>query len=236
MEADSWSRLSAAASKRLLQSRYDLYLGFEEVDGEDDESRAEFNCPFCAEDFDFVGLCCHIDDEHHVEAKNGVFTLFFDGMSHLCREGWNGLGWAHDNATWKLLQNILYHSEDYLQRRRRFRKASTGSHSLLSLLRKDLRDGNLQALLGGSSCTAAPSAVAPDPLLSSLVYNLPIGESPKGLQAESLDNAFLINDCSDEKVVERTEPSLSDKDQEERARRSELVQELVLSSIFDNTL
>lgn len=93
--------------------------------------------------------------------------------------------------------------EDYLQRRRRFRKASTGSHSLLSLLRKDLRDGNLQALLGGSSCTAAPSAVAPDPLLSSLVYNLPIGESPKGLQAESLDNAFLINDCSDEKVVER---------------------------------
>lgn len=58
----------------------DLYLGFEEVDGEDDESRAEFNCPFCAEDFDFVGLCCHIDDEHHVEAKNGVFTLFFDGL------------------------------------------------------------------------------------------------------------------------------------------------------------
>nr|CAD1828528.1 unnamed protein product [Ananas comosus var. bracteatus] len=218
MEADSWSRLSAAASKRLLQSRYDLYLGFEEVDGEDDESRAEFNCPFCAEDFDFVGLCCHIDDEHHVEAKNGVCPI--------CAE----------RVGMDLVGHMTMQHGNYLQRRRRFRKASTGSHSLLSLLRKDLRDGNLQALLGGSSCTAAPSAVAPDPLLSSLVYNLPIGESPKGLQAESLDNAFLINDCSDEKVVERTEPSLSDKDQEERARRSELVQELVLSSIFDNTL
>ncbi|XP_020087287.1 protein DEHYDRATION-INDUCED 19 homolog 2-like isoform X6 [Ananas comosus] len=186
MEADSWSRLSAAASKRLLQSRYDLYLGFEEVDGEDDESRAEFNCPFCAEDFDFVGLCCHIDDEHHVEAKNGVCPICAE------RVGMDLVGHM-------TMQHGSYFK---LQRRRRFRKASTGSHSLLSLLRKDLRDGNLQALLGGSSCTAAPSAVAPDPLLSSLVYNLPIGESPKGLQAESLDNAFLINDCSDEKVVE----------------------------------
>ncbi|XP_020087285.1 protein DEHYDRATION-INDUCED 19 homolog 2-like isoform X4 [Ananas comosus] len=195
MEADSWSRLSAAASKRLLQSRYDLYLGFEEVDGEDDESRAEFNCPFCAEDFDFVGLCCHIDDEHHVEAKNGVCPICAE------RVGMDLVGHM-------TMQHGSYFK---LQRRRRFRKASTGSHSLLSLLRKDLRDGNLQALLGGSSCTAAPSAVAPDPLLSSLVYNLPI-------------------------VLLRTEPSLSDKDQEERARRSELVQELVLSSIFDNTL
>ncbi|XP_020087284.1 protein DEHYDRATION-INDUCED 19 homolog 2-like isoform X3 [Ananas comosus] len=161
MEADSWSRLSAAASKRLLQSRYDLYLGFEEVDGEDDESRAEFNCPFCAEDFDFVGLCCHIDDEHHVEAKNGVCPICAE------RVGMDLVGHM-------TMQHGSYFK---LQRRRRFRKASTGSHSLLSLLRKDLRDGNLQALLGGSSCTAAPSAVAPDPLLSSLVYNLPIEPS-----------------------------------------------------------
>ncbi|RWW42529.1 hypothetical protein BHE74_00051922 [Ensete ventricosum] len=99
MESDSWSRFSAAASKRhqsALQSRYadasrdpslrgwrvgfsdwlfrsvDLYLGFEEFDGGEDDTRAEFPCPFCSEDFDIVGLCCHIDDEHPVEAKNGV--------------------------------------------------------------------------------------------------------------------------------------------------------------------
>lgn len=31
-----------------------------------------FLCPFCAEDFDIVGLCCHIDEDHPIEAKNGV--------------------------------------------------------------------------------------------------------------------------------------------------------------------
>jgi len=53
----------------------DLYLGFEDVDGGEDDSCAEFACPFCAEDFDIVGLCCHIDEEHPVEAKNGVFLF-----------------------------------------------------------------------------------------------------------------------------------------------------------------
>lgn len=41
----------------------------------DEEPRPEFLCPFCAEDFDIVGLCCHIDEEHTLEAKNGV-SLF----------------------------------------------------------------------------------------------------------------------------------------------------------------
>lgn len=50
----------------------DLY---EETDVEED-LKAEFLCPFCAEDFDVVGLCCHIDEEHPVEVKNGV-SLFF---------------------------------------------------------------------------------------------------------------------------------------------------------------
>jgi hypothetical protein len=27
---------------------------------------------FCSDYFDIVGLCCHIDEEHPVEAKNGV--------------------------------------------------------------------------------------------------------------------------------------------------------------------
>lgn len=49
----------------------DMFMGFEEIDG-DDDIREEFPCPFCSEYFDIVGLCCHIDDEHPVEAKNGV--------------------------------------------------------------------------------------------------------------------------------------------------------------------
>lgn len=53
----------------------DLFHVGDEIDGEE-ESRPEFLCPFCAEDFDMVGLCCHIDEEHPVEAKSGVINSF----------------------------------------------------------------------------------------------------------------------------------------------------------------
>lgn len=49
-----------------------MYHG-EELEGEE-EQKPEFLCPFCAEDFDVVGLCCHIDEEHAIEAKNGVHS------------------------------------------------------------------------------------------------------------------------------------------------------------------
>ncbi len=52
----------------------DMFMGFEEIDG-DDDIREEFPCPFCTEFFDIVGLCCNIDEEHPVEAKNGVLFL-----------------------------------------------------------------------------------------------------------------------------------------------------------------
>ncbi|GMP63852.1 hypothetical protein CsSME_00025371 [Camellia sinensis var. sinensis] len=75
MDAVSWSARLSSASKRYqlaLQSRSDMFMGFEEIDG-DDDIREEFPCPFCSECFDIVGLCCHIDDEHPVEAKNGFW-------------------------------------------------------------------------------------------------------------------------------------------------------------------
>lgn len=50
----------------------DIYNIGDEYDG-DEEIRPEFMCPFCAEDYDVVGLCCHIDEEHTIEAKNGVY-------------------------------------------------------------------------------------------------------------------------------------------------------------------
>ncbi|KAG5528021.1 hypothetical protein RHGRI_028827 [Rhododendron griersonianum] len=48
----------------------DLHV-YDEVDGEE-SSRLEFMFPFCVEDYDVVGICCHIDEEHAVEVKNGV--------------------------------------------------------------------------------------------------------------------------------------------------------------------
>lgn len=219
MESDSWSRFSRRHHQSALQSQYDLYLGFEDFDGGEDESlRADFPCPFCGEDFDIAGLCCHIDDEHPVEAKNGVCPVC------AARVGMDMVGHI-----------TMQHGNFFkMQRQKRFRRGSSGSHSTLSLLRKELREGNLQALLGGSSYSIAPSNAVPDPLLSSLIYSLPVAESSSGVQTESLGKDSLVSKSSDMKVVESVEPTLPDKDQKEGAQRSKFVQGLLLSTIFDD--
>ena len=63
--------------------RADLYMGLDDADAGGDEAMDPrggtelYNCPFCGEDFDFVSLCCHIDDEHAVETKSGVRCFSF---------------------------------------------------------------------------------------------------------------------------------------------------------------
>ncbi|CAN1219662.1 Protein DEHYDRATION-INDUCED 19 homolog 3 [Linum perenne] len=177
MDGDSWSARLSSASKRYqsaLQSRSDMFMGFEEIDV-DDDMREEFPCPFCSDYFDIVGLCCHIDDEHPVEAKNGVCPVC------AMRVGVD---------------------MPYMQRKRKSRRG----HSSLSLLRKELREGNLQSLFGSSCIVSSSSSnAAPDPLLSSFI--LPMGDdfaSPhpsfssetssakKGGAAESLSERYNV--------------------------------------------
>ncbi|KAK4732304.1 hypothetical protein R3W88_025292 [Solanum pinnatisectum] len=43
----------------------------EDEDVHDDNVKTDLACPFCSEDFDMLGLCCHIDSEHRIEAKTG---------------------------------------------------------------------------------------------------------------------------------------------------------------------
>ncbi|XP_020267599.1 protein DEHYDRATION-INDUCED 19 homolog 2-like [Asparagus officinalis] len=217
MELDSWTRLSKR-DQSALQSRYDLYLGFGGIDGGDEEARVEFSCPFCSEDFDDVGLCFHIDDEHPVEAKNGVCPVCAarvgsDFVAHL----------------------TMQHGDFFkMQRRRRFCRGSSGSHSTLSLSRKELIDGNLKNLLGGSSYAVHSSDTAADPFLSSLIYTFPMVDSSRDTQPMSLEEESLVNKSSDVKAIESVEPSLSGKEQKERACRSELVRWLLLSTVFDD--
>ena len=56
----------------------DALMRLEEAEAtDDDEERGgeeELACPFCGEEFDGVGLCLHIDDEHPVETKAGVIS------------------------------------------------------------------------------------------------------------------------------------------------------------------
>ncbi|XWS58124.1 hypothetical protein CRYUN_Cryun08bG0007800 [Craigia yunnanensis] len=225
MDTDSWSARLSSASKRYqsaLQSRSDMFMGFEEIDGEDD-IREEFPCPFCSEYFDIVGLCCHIDDEHPVEAKNGLcpvcaMRVGVDMVAHITLQ--------HGN--------IFKISFCYMQRKRKSRKG--GSHSTLSLLRKELREGNLQSLFGGSSCIVSSSNSAPDPLLSSFI--LPMVDDFVSVQPHFSSKTSTTKKSSDVNKSERNvQPSpLSVKDQEEKAKRCEFVQGLLLSTILDDIL
>ncbi|XP_061369720.1 protein DEHYDRATION-INDUCED 19 homolog 3-like isoform X2 [Gastrolobium bilobum] len=191
MEGDSsWSARLSSASWRYqsaLQSRSDMLMGFDENDV-DDDIREEFLCPFCSEYFDIVGLCCHIDEEHPMEAKNG--------------------------------------------RKRKPRKG--GSYSTLSLLRKELREGNLQSLFGGSSCLVSSSNAAPDPLLSSFIS--PLANELNISQPHSQPETRSSKKCSDETVSRRNVESstLSVKDKEEKGKRCEFVQGLLLSTMLDD--
>lgn len=227
MESNSWSfrfsnsSSSSSSSSRRHQSRSDLFLGggYEEVEV-DEDFKTEFLCPFCAEDFDIVGLCCHIDEEHPVEAKNGVCPVCakrvgMDIVSHITMQHGNFLK---------------------VQRKRRLRKG--GSNLTFSMLRKELREGNLQALLGGSSCIVSSSNVEPDPLLSSFIFNPPTADEPVSLQPLSIAEASDVKESSNREFLERKpqQSQLSDKDHEEKARRSKFVQGLLMSTILDDSL
>lgn len=218
--ADSWSARLSTISKRYqsaFHSRSDLFMGFEEIDG-DDDIREEFPCPFCSEFFDIVGLCCHIDDEHPAEAKNGVcpvcaMRVGIDMVAHI----------------------TLQHGNIFkMQRKRKSRR--NGPRLTLPSLRKELREGNLQSLFGGSSCTVSSSNAAPDPLLSSFI--LPMADDLVNAQCQPLAEMTSARKNKDGNKVERNVQSapLSIKDQEERARRSEFVHELLMSAVFDDKL
>ncbi|XP_057792205.1 protein DEHYDRATION-INDUCED 19 homolog 3-like isoform X2 [Salvia miltiorrhiza] len=219
MDANSWAARLSSASKRYqsaLQSRSEMLMGFEEIDM-DDDIREEYPCPFCSDYFDIVGLCCHIDDEHPIEAKNGVcpvcaMRVGVDMVAHI----------------------TLQHGNIFkMQRKRKSRKS--GSHSTLSLLRRELREGNLQSLFGGSSCIVSSNNAAPDPLLSSFI--LPMVEDyesivPSHSSAESTTSKKSTTGSISERKPRP--PPMSIKDQEEKAKRSDFVQGLVLSVMLDD--
>ncbi|KAL7120015.1 hypothetical protein ACP275_02G097500 [Erythranthe tilingii] len=230
MDANSWAARLSSASKRYqsaLQTRSgmkwdgfdaEMLMGFEEIEV-DDDIREEYPCPFCSDYFDIVGLCCHIDDEHPVEAKNGVcpvcsMRVGVDMVAHI----------------------TLQHGNIFkMQRKRKSRKA--GSHSTLSMLRRELREGNLQSLFGGSSCVVSSTNAAPDPLLSSFI--LPMVEDYETAPTHSSADSALVKKTttatnSESRKVKQAPMSIKDK--EEKAKRSDFVQGLLLSVMLDDIL
>ncbi|NP_001351791.1 protein DEHYDRATION-INDUCED 19-like [Cicer arietinum] len=202
-----------------LQSRSDMFMNaFDENDVDDDDVKEEFLCPFCSEYFDIVGLCCHIDDEHPVEAKNGVcpvcsLRVGVDMVAHIA---------------------LQHGSILKMQRKRKSRKG--GSYSTLSLLKKEMREGSLQSLLGGSSCIVSSSSVAPDPLLLSFIAPVADEFSSSQSQPNFLTGTRQSRKSSNETLPKQNveTPTLSVKDKEEREKRCEFVQGLLLSTFLDD--
>lgn len=90
-----------------------------------------------------------------------------------------------------------------MQRKRKSRKG--GSHSTLSLLKRELREGTLQSLLGNSSCIVSSSTAAPDPLLSSFILLDDFINSKPQLPPETNLNTKSL----DQKIAERYVHDLS---------------------------
>nr|KYP47275.1 Protein DEHYDRATION-INDUCED 19 isogeny 7 [Cajanus cajan] len=236
MDSNSW-RLSAPS--RRYHSRSDLLV--EEIEGGDDY-RSEFLCPFCAEDYDVVSLCCHIDDHHPIQAKNGVCPICGkvggDLVGHVTTQHGNFLRISFwQVAVFFYFFNLKLQSfsvtRTYVQRKRRVRKG--GSTSPISMLKKELREGALHSILGGSS-HIVPSASEPDPLLSLFMFNHVVAdESVSVPSCPSIENAPVKERSSKDDFLERKPQQLqmSEEDKVEKARRFDFVQGLLMSTIVD---
>lgn len=78
------------------------------------------------------------------------------------------------------------------------------SNSTFSLLRRELRDGTLQSLLGGSSCFVAPCNAEPDPLLSSFIFNSPSkADESVNTQSVCMVVPTLVEESSNDNFQER---------------------------------
>ncbi|KAK1627459.1 hypothetical protein QYE76_001774 [Lolium multiflorum] len=192
----------------------------EETDDDDEERGAEetdeLACPFCGDEFDGVGLCLHIDDEHQVETKAGVCPV------------------CTDRVGMDLIGHMTLQHPTFFKPRWRSRRVSSGSHSsTYSALKKDA--AYIQYRYGGSSRAASFNTV-PDPLLSSFVGGFIDEDVPKDAQEEFLDQVIEKSESLEQKAPESVEEPLLPEVKEERTRRSQFVQGLVLSLMFDDIL
>ncbi|KAI4987503.1 hypothetical protein ZWY2020_020303 [Hordeum vulgare] len=139
MDMDTFERLQTESRLR------DALMRLEEAEEtDDDEERARRRMSWSAllrEEFDGVGLCLHIDDEHRAQTKAGVGM---DLVGHMTSE----------------------HPSFFKGRWRNQRVSSESHSSMYSALKKDA--AHIQHRYGGSSRATSLNTV-PDPLLSSVV-------------------------------------------------------------------
>eukprot|EP01018_Ginkgo_biloba_P025192 Gb_00630 [translate_table: standard] len=222
MAAEFWSsRFTAAKHQNALQSTQshtDQYLSFNDMEG-DDDIQADFPCPLCYVDCDITSLCRHLEDEHCFESKNAICPV------------------CAANIGKDMVGHIkLHHSHLFkVQRRRRFPKEGVPSNPTLSVLGKELREGQLHSGLRGASCGGSSNA-APDPLLSSFVYSMAMFETEEQQKPSSAMEESSTKNPSSSQAIISVDSSVTDEEGkqmfEEDVQRAEYVQQLLLSAIL----
>ncbi|GER46883.1 dehydration-induced 19-like protein [Striga asiatica] len=190
MDSDSWARIATYSRRRL--SRSDVYNG--EGYEVEEESNPEYICPFCAEDFDMVGLCCHIDEMHPVSAKNGVCPVCARNVGSDLVRHLTGQHASH-------LTDNLFLCKLHLKFSRRFLRR--GTNSPFSILRRELRDGSLQSLFGGSSHLGFSAHTEPDPVLTSFILSSPVVDKSSSVQSLPSVEAGSTAEHSVQKLEDR---------------------------------
>ncbi|GAB4830025.1 hypothetical protein Ancab_019669 [Ancistrocladus abbreviatus] len=222
MEDEAWtSGISVSSKFNFFDNQYrsDYDIDCEEIDV-DDDYEADYRCPFCSDDFDIVGLCCHIEEEHSIEAKTGVCPLCglsvgVDMVEHVVLE--------HENTSRSQTKNKLSRGE---------------ALSILSLVRKELQERHLRSLLRSSSSTVSSISTSVDALLMSFICNFPEPAEAESAVPSSSADACVEKQPSAEIALERSEGVSPEHDEklEEKAQRCNFIQSLVFSSIMDDGL
>ncbi|XP_047983371.1 protein DEHYDRATION-INDUCED 19 homolog 7-like [Salvia hispanica] len=188
----------------------------EEVNGVEIEGKSEeLACPFCSEDFDVLGLCCHIDADHRMEVKPGICPV------------------CAVKVRVNMASHVITHHESILKALCNKKHRSTRSRSSIYLLRKELQEKHLRAVKESPTVGSSSNAAA-DSMLLSFVNSPQPAYRPQITEAATPSEASLSGKSSYDDSAERFPPSLSTDRNIEMARRSEFVQGLLLSTILDD--
>ncbi|KAL3851344.1 hypothetical protein ACJIZ3_013226 [Penstemon smallii] len=232
MDSDFWKTRIAAAKRQFnLQHQNHHHtpqlldrLNMDDFEVEE-ETRPDFPCPYCYEEFDIASLCSHLEDEHSCESKATICPV------------------CSVKVTRDVLSHITLQHGHLFKRRHRLRRVGVPNSRALSLLGKDLREAHLQVLLGGSgyrSNTAMSSnAAATDTTtsLSSHFLNLSPSETDEFTKSVMLSMEDSTKSNSSQHTWKSSfDSSLSHEEREERTRqaagRAVFVQDMLVSILL----
>ncbi|KAK7329507.1 hypothetical protein VNO77_23677 [Canavalia gladiata] len=169
---------------------------------------------------------CHSPSDLCVEDSEGNDDFKVDFRCPFCSEDYD-------------VVSLCCHIHDHhplqvkIGRKRRIKKG--GSSSTFSILRKELLEGVLQSLLGGTLYIASSHSEA-DPLLSSFMFNPVVAdESVSVPPCPSVEDA-LVKESSKDDFLERKpqQVQLLEENQVKKARRSDFVKGLLMSTILED--